>query len=52
MTDSIELEAGLSAYLNAVPKTYSLGALVVVVVFAVYRVSLRGEETEIFYSAN
>lgn len=47
MADAIKIDADLAAYLNVVPKTYSLSVLAALVGYLIYKVyssSLPGEE--------
>jgi hypothetical protein len=40
MADALKLEADLAAYLNVVPKTYSLSVLAALVGYLIYKVNL------------
>lgn len=40
MTDAIKIDADLAAYLNVVPKTYSLSVLAALVGYLIYKVNL------------
>lgn len=42
MADAIKIDADLAAYLNVIPKTYSLSVLAALVGYLIYKVKLIG----------